>query len=119
MTNEILTNAKKRKIMILKELEELNIVIDYLEKNINSLLSDIKPTQKNEKKYPQKTESKTSMAARLCKELIGKTKVTSSRQFMAYIKENGVNISHASLIVALKKAKLGFNKKTNYWVLKK
>ena len=113
--NQILLNqAKEKRAKLLKDIRELDIVIQYLEKTI-------KPTGKacrlGEKAQPH-AGSKMALAGDLCVKLIKKdNNIVSSSQFMKYVKENGIEISTAGLSIALRNAGLVFNRDRKLWEL--
>lgn len=113
---KLLIDAKNQREKLIKTLKELDIVIEYLEKNIKAgKTSTVEP-----KKTIKKKGSKFAKVGALCVELIKKEhNITSSSQFMKYINGKEINISPAGLAIALKQAGLVFNKEKKLWELTK
>jgi len=111
MDNLIIKQAKEKRYQLLNELRDLNIVIDYLEKNSIKL--------------PPSAISSVAMeideianAGRLCVEFMKTVNIVDhSKQFEAYLSSKGVVLTRPKLMAALKVGGIVYNRDKKIWEL--
>ena len=117
MSNKItidIQEVKERKQQLLKEIKELDAIINYAEKfsNVNHTIT--KKTQKDD----YKPTSKFAQAIELCEAYLqaGNTVHTQS-EFMKYINSQGLELSRQGLALALSKSNIKYNRDKKTWEL--
>jgi len=107
----LLNQAKEKRYQLLNELRDLNIVIDYIEKNSIKL-----PPSAISKVAME--EDKIANAGRLCVEFMKTVDIVDhSKQFYTYLSSKGIVITKPKLWAALKVAGIVYNNDKKIWEL--